>query len=383
MSNPACIADYRELARRRLPRILFDYIDGGSGEEQTLRRNVEAMQQVVLRQRVMLDVSKVSLRTELLGQSLSMPLILGPVGISGMYARRGEAQAARAAEDAGITSCLSTMSICSIEEVRAAVKTPPWFQLYMFKDRGYMRELLARVREQEVPVLVFTVDLQAPGTRYRDVRTGMTGQLAPWPRLKRALNGATRTDWLMDVMLGGRPHTFGNIVAAVPGAKGPAGFWIWVKQNFDPSVTWKDLDFVRENWPGPIVVKGVMDVDDARGAVSAGVDGIIVSNHGGRQLDGTLASIEALPAIAEAVGDKTAVLMDGGIRSGQDVVRALALGAKACLLGRAWAYPLAAAGGAGVSHALELFRSEIATAMQLTGCTDVAAAGRHMLVDPG
>ena len=380
MSNPVCIADYRELARRRLPRILFDYIEGGAGDEITLRRNVEAMQAVRLRQRVMRDISSISLRTELFGQTLSMPLVLGPVGISGMYARRGEAQAARAAEGAGITSCLSTMSICSLEEVRAAVQTPPWFQLYMFKDRGYMRALLARARHEGCPVLVFTADLQAPGIRYRDVRSGMTAPLPPWPRLKRAIDGAVHTDWLLDVMVSGRPHTFGNIVAAVPGAKGPSGFWTWVKQNFDLTVTWSDLAWVREQWPGPIVIKGILDVADARDAVAAGADGIIVSNHGGRQLDGALASVEALPAIAAAVGDRTTVLMDGGVRSGQDVVRALALGAKACLLGRAWALPLAARGGAGVSHALELFRSEITTAMSLTGCTDVAKAGPELLV---
>jgi L-lactate dehydrogenase (cytochrome) len=381
MSNPACIADYRELARRRLPRILFDYIDGGSGDELTLRRNTEALQAIRLRQRVMHDVSSVNMATEMFGEKFSMPLVLAPVGLSGMYARRGEVQGARAAEAAGITSCLSTMSICAIEEVAGAVRRKPWFQLYMFKDRGYMAELLARVSEAGSPVLVFTVDLVTPGARYRDVRSGMNGALGPLQRVRRAFDGAIHTDWLLDVMLAGRPHSLGNIVAAVPDARGADSFWKWVRENFDTSVTWDDLAWVRQHWKGPIVVKGVLDTDDARAAVATGVEGIVVSNHGGRQLDGALSGIEALPAIADAVGDKTMIMMDGGVRSGQDVVKALALGAKACMLGRAWAYPLAARGQAGVAHALELFRGEIATAMALTGCTDVAAAGRHLLAD--
>ncbi|HTK34693.1 MAG TPA: L-lactate dehydrogenase [Caulobacteraceae bacterium] len=379
MSNPVCIADYRGLARRRLPRMLFDYIDGGSGDELTLRRNGEALQAIRLRQRVMRDVSSVSLSTELFGERFSMPLLLGPVGLSGLYARRGEVQAARAAEAAGVTSCLSTLSVCSIEEVAGAVTRKPWFQLYMFKDRGYMRELLARVGQAGSPVLVFTVDLVVPGTRYRELRSGMSGPLAAWPQVRRAVDGAIHTDWLIDVMLKGRPHTLGNIAAAVPEARGADGFWTWVRQNLDASVTWDDLEWVRQHWKGPIVVKGVLDVEDARASVGVGVEGIVVSNHGGRQLDGTSASIEALPAIAAAAGDRTTVLMDGGVRSGQDVVKALALGARGCMLGRAWAYPLAARGGAGVAHALELLRGEIATALALTGCTDVKAAGHHML----
>jgi len=380
MTLPACVADYRALAKRRLPRLLFDYIDGGAYAEITLRRNVEAFEAIRLRQRVMRDVSNICLATEVFGEALSMPVVLAPVGLSGMYARRGEVQAARAAEAAGITSCLSTVSICSLEEVGAGVTRPPWFQLYMIKDRAYMADLLAIAREGGTPVLVFTVDLPMPGSRYREVRSGMTGGLSTWGRIRRAFDAGRRPDWLLDVYLGGRPHTFGNLVKAVPDARDPSEFWVWVKRNFDTAVTWDDLAWVRKHWPGPIVVKGIMDVEDARSALASGADGLVVSNHGGRQLDGVPASVEALPAIAEAVGDKMTVLVDGGIRSGLDVVKALALGAKACLIGRAWAYPLAARGGTGVAHMLELLRQETITAMALTGCTDVHKAGRDLLV---
>ena len=379
MTIPACVDDYRELAKQRLPRLLFDYIDGGAYAEITLRRDVEAFQAIRLRQRVMRDVSDIALATEVFGETLSMPIVLAPVGLSGMYARRGEVQAARAAEAAGITSCLSTVSICPIEEVAAGVTRAPWFQLYMIKDRAYMRDLLARARASGVNVLVFTVDLPMPGSRYREQRLGMTGGLSTWGKMERAFDAARRPAWLYDVYLNGRPHTFGNLVRALPEAKDPSEFWVWVKKNFDTAVTWDDIAWVREQWPGPIVIKGIMDVEDARLALKAGADGIVVSNHGGRQLDGVPGAIEALPAIAAAVGDHLTVLVDGGVRSGLDVLKALALGARACLIGRAWAYPLAARGQAGVAQVLEILRQEMTTAMALTGCTNVAEAGRDLL----
>jgi len=369
--------DYRELARRRLPKVLYEYVDGGSYAQTTLRRSTEAFEELRLRQRVLRDVSEISLAVELFGEKLSMPVVLAPVGMAGLYHRRGEVQAARAAAEAGVPACLSTLSICAIEEVAKA--KAPWFQLYMIRDRGYMRELLARAREHAAPVLVFTVDLPVPGTRYRDVRTGLTGELGAWGKIKRGIDGLAHPDWLIDVMLQGGPHTFGNVTAALPAARDLGEFWAWVKQNFDPTVTWADLEWVRDQWPGPIVIKGILDTDDARAAVKAGVEGIVVSNHGGRQLDGAPASIEALPGIVDAVGGDLTVLMDGGVRSGLDVVKALALGAKGCMIGRPWAFALAARGEAGVSHMLRIIRGEMLTAMALTGCTDVTKAGRDLL----
>ena len=379
--RPASISDYRELARRRLPRMIFDYIDGGSYAEVTLGRNVADMQQVALRQRVLRDVSKLKLDTELFGQPMKMPVVLSPIGMAGMYARRGEVQAARAAHAFGLPFTLSTVSICSIEEVARDAPTPPWFQLYMLKDRGYMDALMQRAREAGSPVLVFTVDLPLPGSRYRDVRNGLSGQAPLHQRLARALATASHVDWLRDVAIGGRPHTFGNVVAAMPDAKGLNDFQGWVHRNFDPSITWRDLDWVRERWSGPIVIKGVLDPDDARACAEVGADGIVVSNHGGRQLDGVLSGVRALPPIVDAVGDRLSVLMDGGVRSGLDVLKALALGAKAVQVGRAWAYALAAGGQSRVETVLGVLRAELKVAMSLTGCTDVREAGPELLAE--
>ena len=378
---PASVSDYRELARRRLPRLLFDYIDGGSYAEATLRRNVEDMEAIALRQRVLRDVSKISLETELFGQALSMPVALGPIGMAGMYARRGEVQAAKAAKAAGVPFTLSTVGICDLAEVVGGAGVAPWFQLYMIRDRGYMRSLLETARDLGCPVLVFTVDLPLLGSRYRDVRTGLSSQATLKSRIARVIDGLSHPAWLLDVQMGGKPHIFGNLASALPDAKGFSEFGAWVAKNFDPSLTWKDLDWIRQHWDGPIVIKGVLDPDDAKDAVSAGADGIVVSNHGGRQLDGVLSGARALPPIADAVGDDLTILMDGGVRSGLDVVKALALGAKGVMLGRAWAWALGARGQLGVGHMLQIIRSEMFVAMTLTGCTDARQAGRELLVN--
>ncbi|HUD51404.1 L-lactate dehydrogenase [Parvibaculum sp.] len=382
MTQPASVSDWRERARRRLPRMFFDYIDGGAYAETTLRRNVEAMEDIALRQRVLTDISKLKLSTELFGQKLAMPVILAPVGMAGLYAHRGETQAARAAEAAALPFCLSTVSICALEEVRDAVTKPFWFQLYMIRDRGFMAALIDRAKECGSPVLVFTVDLPVTGARYRDVRSGLSGQLTLADKLRRGLNVLSHPRWMREVFLGGRPHTFGNIAHAMPNAKGTNDFAMWIGRNFDPTVTWKDFEWVRERWNGPIVIKGILDREDARMAAEVGADGIVVSNHGGRQLDGVPASIHALPPIVDAVGERLDVLMDGGIRSGLDVLKAMALGAKSVLIGRAWAYALAGGGEAGVHSMLKTLQSELEVAMALTGCTDVATAGKSLLVEP-
>jgi len=360
--------DYRTAARRRLPRVLFDYIDGGAYDEHTLARNVADLKQLTLNQRVMRDVSKVDMSLELFGQKLSAPLMLAPVGLTGMYARRGEVQAARAAKAADLPFCLSTVGLCSIDEV-ARDAAPPWFQLYVMKDRGHMRELLLQAKAAGCPVLVLTVDLQTPGTRYRDVRSGMTGRGGLAAKISQGFDGLTHPAWFWDVYLNGRPHKFGNLTSAIPKARSLTDFWNWIGANFDASMNWKDVEAIREIWTGPIVIKGVLHVDDAREAVKCGADGIVVSNHGGRQLDGAVSSIAALPAIVDAVGAETQVLMDGGIRSGLDVVKALSLGAKACLIGRAWAFALGAGGEAKVVQTLARMKAEMRTAMMLTGCT--------------
>lgn len=360
--------------------MLFDYIDGGSGSESTLAANVADLGALALRQRVLRDVSRPRMATRLFGQDLSMPVLLAPVGLAGMYARRGETQAARAAAAAGLPFCLSTVGVCDVAEVTAAAGTPPWFQLYMVRDRGFMDEVLARVRAVASPVLLFTVDLPLPGSRYREARrTLIARSLAAQAR--QAVDGLSHPQWLWDVMARGGPHQLGNVAGAAGSNLRRLGdFWAWIGANFDPSVTWKDIEWLRERWPWPLVLKGILDPEDAIEAARLGVDGIVVSNHGGRQLDGAPSSIAALPRVAEAAADRMTVLMDGGVRSGADVLRALASGAKACLVGRPWAFALAAGGEAGVKRMLALLRQELAVAMALTGLTDVAEAGPDLLV---
>jgi L-lactate dehydrogenase (cytochrome) len=375
--RPASVADYRAAAKRRLPRVLFDYIDGGSYAEATLAANVADLRALKLRQRVLRDVSRLSTATSLFGQPLSMPVVLAPVGLAGMYARRGEAQAARAAKAAGVPFTLSTVGVCTAAEVAAAA-APPWFQLYMIRDRGFMAAVLAQTEALGCPVLVFTVDLPVPGARYRDVRNGMVATTAA-QRASQVLDGLAHPAWLWDVQINGGPHVLGTVADAAKDLKRLVEFWTWIGRNFDPSVTWDDLAWVRGHWKGPILLKGVLDVADARLAADLGVEGIVVSNHGGRQLDGAPSSIEALPAIAQAVGERVSVLMDGGVRSGLDVLKALAAGARACLIGRAWAWSLGARGEAGVAHMLQILRQELRVAMALTGCVDVNSASAELL----
>ena len=373
------VVDLREAARRRLPRLLFDYIDGGAYDEVSIRRNRDDLANLALRQRTMTDISALSMRTELFGQPMSMPLALAPVGFSGMYARRGEVQAARAAHAAGVPFCLSTLSICGLEEVVCDGGAPIWFQFYMLRDRGFCASLLQRAQAAGCPVLLMTVDLPIAGARYRDLRSGMSGPDGWRGQWMRLWQGATHPRWSWDVWMRGRPHGFGNLPAEVA-AGGVGGFAKWIKSNFDPTVTWRDIEWVRKYWNGPLVIKGLLDRADARAALDAGVDGIVVSNHGGRQLDGVPSSVAALPAIVDEVAGRVPVLMDGGIRSGLDMLRASALGAGACLVGKAWAYALGAGGEAGVTEMLGTLRAELEVAMSLTGCTDVREAGRELLV---
>ncbi|MCW3838349.1 L-lactate dehydrogenase [Sphingomonas canadensis] len=379
--NPASFDDYRELARRRLPRMFFEYVDGGSFNETTLRSNSDDLAAVKLRQRVLVDTSAVNTAISVFGQCMSMPVGLAPVGVAGLFARRGEVQAARAAKVAGVPMCLSTIGICSVEEVSAAA-APPWFQLYMLKDRGYMRELLARARTAGSPVLLFTVDMAATGGRYRDYRNGgivaNNGGMAWAERMRQ---GMLRPRWSWDVFCRGRPLLPGNLAAALPEDASINDALVWVGGNMDRTVSWKDLDFVRENWDGPLVLKGILDPEDARSAAKAGVDGIVVSNHGGRQLDGVSSSIAALPRVADAAGGLE-IFLDSGVRNGLDVLRALAMGARAVFLGRAWAWALAAGGEAMVARMLGSIRAELTAAMILSGCTDVAHATRDLIDGP-
>jgi L-lactate dehydrogenase (cytochrome) len=380
---PATVLDYRELARRRLPRQLFDYIDGGAYEEATMRANVADLGSVLLRQIVMRDVSVRDPAVEVLGQQLALPIVLAPVGLAGMLAPRAEVQAARAAAAAGVPFVESTVSICSIEEVAKATTTPPWFQLYVMRDRSYAEDLMARAEAVGSPVLVLTIDLAVIGARHRDTRNAVVGDPSRWAKVRRGLDLVAHPRWITTVALGGRPLTFGNLEKAVPEAGSPAAFRHWVDQQFDPSVTWKDVSWVRENWNGRLVVKGVLDPDDARRAVEAGVDAVVVSNHGGRQLDAVPSTACVLPEIVDAIGDRVEVLADGGVRTGLDVVKMVALGARAVLIGRPWAWAVAARGEAGVRHVLEVMKADIDTALGLTGQASVAALDRSALYRHG
>ncbi|WP_298200741.1 FMN-dependent L-lactate dehydrogenase LldD [Novosphingobium sp.] len=375
----ASVADFREAARRRLPHFLFEYIDGGSYAEATLRRNISDLAEIALRQRVLRDVSQLDMSTELFGQRLAMPVALAPIGLAGLNARRGECQAVRAAERAGVPFTLSTVGACSLSEVARAASRPFWFQLYMVRDRGFVRDLVAQAAAANCAALVFTVDMPVPGARYRDYHSRLAGSPGLDGQVRRIAQVLRRPGWAWDVALKGRPMTLGNVAPVLKGKSGVEDFFAWMRDNFDPSIHWRDLDFIRAEWKGPLIIKGILDPEDARQAAELGADGIVVSNHGGRQLDGVLSSARALPPIADAVGDRLTVLADGGVRSGLDVARLIALGAKGVLLGRAWAWALAAGGEAGVTRMLDIIAAELRIAMALTGTTRIDEIDRSIL----
>ena len=371
-------SDYRAAAKRKLPRFLFDYIDGGAYAEHTLGANTADLSSISLRQRILRKVDDLSLETTLFGQSQALPVVLSPVGLTGMYARRGEVQAAKAAANKGIPFCLSTVSVCPLEEVAAQTSGPLWFQLYVLKDRGFMRNVLERAQAAGVTTLVFTVDMPTPGARYRDAHSGMSG---PYAAPRRILQAMGKPQWAFDVGLRGRPHDLGNVSRYLGKATSLEDYVGWLAKNFDPSISWQDLEWIREFWQGPMIIKGILDPDDAKDAVRFGANGIVVSNHGGRQLDGVLSTARALPRIAQQVGSDLTVLVDSGIRSGLDVVRMLALGARGVLLGRAAVYALAAAGQGGVENLLDIFAQEMRVAMTLTGVTRIDQIDASNLVE--
>ncbi|WP_150910392.1 FMN-dependent L-lactate dehydrogenase LldD [Marinobacter halotolerans] len=369
--------DYRAAAQRRLPPFLFHYVDGGAYAEHTLKRNVADLADIGLRQRVLNNMEDLNLETKLFDETMSMPVALAPVGLTGMCARRGEVQAARAAESRGIPFTMSTVSVCPIEEVAPAINRPMWFQLYVLKDRGFMKNALERAKAAGVKTLVFTVDMPVPGARYRDAHSGMSG---PNAAMRRYMQAMTHPRWSYDVGLRGKPHDLGNISAYRGTRTGLEDYIGWLGNNFDPSISWKDLEWIREFWDGPMIIKGILDAEDAKDAVRFGADGIVVSNHGGRQLDGVPSSARALPAIADAVKGDLKILVDSGIRTGLDVVRMLALGADCTLIGRAFIYALAVDGEAGVRNLLELIEKEMRVAMVLTGAKSISEINSDLLV---
>ena len=372
--------DYRAAAQAKLPPFLFHYIDGGSYTETTLKNNVSDLQDIALKQKVLNDMSELSLEHDVFGEKLSMPVVLSPVGLTGMYARRGEVQAAKAAEKMGIPFTMSTVSVCPIEEVTPAIKRPMWFQLYVLKDREFMKNVLERAKAAGVTTLVFTVDMPTPGARYRDMHSGMSG---PYAEFRRVMQAVAHPSWAMDVGLLGKPHDLGNISAYRNKTTKLGDYIGWLGDNFDTSISWQDLEWIREFWDGPLIIKGILDVEDAKDAVRFGADGIVVSNHGGRQLDGVMSSAKALPLIADAVKGDIKLFVDSGIRNGLDVVRMMALGADCTMLGRSYIYALAARGQQGVEHLLSLYQNEIRVAMTLTGAKSIGEIGNHSIARAG
>lgn len=374
------IADLREHARRRVPRAIFDYADRGSYDEVTLRRNRADLEAIAFRQRVAIDVSAQSLATTLVGEPAAMPVGIAPTGLTGLFYPDGEIVGARAAQAFGVPFCLSTLSICSIEDVRAGVTKPFWFQLYLMRDRAFNEELIARAKAAQCSAIVLTLDLQMQGVRRNDIKNGLA--IPPRLTLRNAIEIALRPSWAFSVLFGGR-RTFGNLAGRMPGSDSLVTLSEWIATQFDPTVSWKDVDWVRSRWPGKLILKGVLDAEDARLACETGADAMVVSNHGGRQLDGARSTIAALPEVVDAVQGRREVLLDGGIQCGQDVLRALALGARGCLIGKSFLYGLAALGGEGVTKALDLIRKELTVSLALTGCNDVQAVDRGVLADYG
>ncbi len=376
MAVANCIDDLRSLAKRRIPRAIFEYADRGSYDEITFERNRSDLKALSFRQRVMIDVSKQELATTLVGEAAAIPLAIAPTGLAGLFCANGEILGARAAQAFGIPFCLSTMSICSIEDVRAATRQPFWFQLYLMRDRGFNAELIDRAKAAGCSALMLTVDLPTMGLRRRDPKNGLS--IPPRLTLANALDIATKPAWATRVLLGKR-RTFGNFAGRLPAAAALTTLSQWIATQFDPSVTWKDIEWVRQRWPGKLIVKGILDAEDARLACECAADAIVVSNHGGRQLDGAPSTISALPRVARAVGNRCEVYLDGGVQSGQDVLKALALGARACLIGKAFLYGLAARGEQGVTQALEIIREELRVSLALTGKSSVAAVDGSVL----
>jgi L-lactate dehydrogenase (cytochrome) len=373
------VEDLRELAKRRIPRAIFDYADGGAYEERTMRRNSADLDALSFRQRVMVDVSNISLATSFVGSVASMPLGIAPTGLAGLFCADGEILGARAAAACGIPFCLSTMSICSIEDVRAATQQPFWFQQYLMKDRGFNQELIDRAAAAQCSALMLTLDLQVLGERRRDPRNGLT--IPPRLTLRNAVDVASRPAWAWRVLFGKR-RTFGNLVGRIGGSSGIRTLAEWTSTQFDASANWRDVEWVRSRWPGNLILNGVLDAEDAGFGLAAGADAIVVSNHGGRQLDGAPSTISVLQEIVDAVGGRCEVLFDGGIRSGQDIAKALALGARGALIGKTFLFALAAAGEAGVRKAIEIMRNELRVTLALTGTADVGAVGAQILRRP-
>ena len=376
MRNVTCVEDLRQLARRKVPIVFFDYAEAGSYSEGTLRANRSDLSAIKFRQRVLVDVSTRNLSTTILGEKVSLPLALGPIGLAGLQHGNGEILACRAAHAAGIPFTMSTLSICSIEDLAQAVEKPFWFQLYVMKDRGFVRSLIERAAAARCSALMLTVDLPVPGQRHCDIKNGLS--VPPSLKIKNLIDMATKPSWAASV-ISSRRWTFGNLEGHVKGMAGLKSLAQWVGSQFDDKLSWKDVEWIKSIWPGKLIIKGILDVEDAKVAVDVGASALIVSNHGGRQLDGAPSSISMLPKVAEAVGSTTEVLFDGGVRSGQDILRALALGAKSCSIGRSYIYGLGAGGETGVVKAIEIMRKELDVSMALTGTNRIDEIGPGVL----